>query len=426
MLKIDPYRMKYAFGEDYGTSDYKFGPITLGEKPDIIENRGYFIDKSSIIYKIMGVKKDIVVGPDVALYLEAREDLAERLVYPMRNGVIDKNDTRAWRVIYEITRYGLLKYKPTESDFKGFYVAAAISAISPKYMYEKLFEIHEKINEEEGGKLIKAVTIIPQPLAVAISQKKLTCVVLESGHGNTQICPISKMIIRRAITVLNRGGSDANAIAAEVLKDLGYSDLAHEEKLVRIFKEQVGLVPRNIDEAIKKAKNEPDRFTCKLKIPGTLIEIDMGKNGWMRFLIGEYVFNPRHEIFESYWKRGMPKPRDVKVGDQFISGTLDMAEAIIKSVEKCPVELQPYLYREILLSGGNFAWKVPPGLEDVAVDSATKIKMMLKERGLDNVNVTLTKNPQFSVWQGCVFYSAVVPEEYKWQWDRMEGWLILS
>ena len=53
MSSIEPYRKKYAFAEDYGTSQYKFGP--LAEKPDVIENRGFVISEDTIIYKIVGI-----------------------------------------------------------------------------------------------------------------------------------------------------------------------------------------------------------------------------------------------------------------------------------------------------------------------------------------------------------------------------------
>lgn len=417
MISIDEYRRKYAFGEDYGTSEYKFGPVA--EKPEVIENRGFIIDTSSIVYKVVGISKRIIVGPEVSMYLGSREDMARHLIYPMKDGIIDINDRVAWDVIYEITKYGLLKFKPKDPKFKGFYVTAALSAIAPKYMYEKIFEIHQKIDEEYG--VVKAVTIIPQPLAVAIAQKTITCIVVESGHGNTQITPISRYPIRGAIVSLNRGGAEANAITAEILKDCGYGDLVHEEKLVRMVKESIGLVPIDLDKAIKKAKEDKERFRAIFKIPNTTTVIDLGENSWMRFLIGEIVFNPEHEIFESYYKRGMPRPRDTRLGDEIIRGTINMADAIIKSAQKTPLELQPHLYKKIILSGGNFAWKVPSKLSDVATDSATKISMMLKERGIE-ANVMLTKDPLYSVWRGCIVYSIAVPDDYLWSWERMEGW----
>lgn len=420
----EEYKRKYTFGEDYGTSEYKYGPITCGEKPAVIENRGYFPDKESLMYKIMGEEKEVVIGEEVAFYLGAKEELAERLVYPMRNGVVDKKDERAWKVIYEITKFGLKSFKPADPEFKGFFTVASLSAIAPKYMYEKIFEIHEKINEEE--KLIKAVTIIPQPLAVAIAHKIPTCVVLESGHGNTQVCPISRYPIRNAIVVLNRGGADANALTSEILKDAGYSDLAKEESVVRKIKEEIGLVPRDLNKAIERAKKDVDRFRVKYRIPNTRIEIDLGEYSWTRFLIGEYVFNPRHEIFQSYFSRGMPRPKDVKVGDVYFRGMLDFGEAIIEAVERCPIELQPHLYRQILLSGGNFNWKVPKKFSDVAVDSAGKIQLLLKQQGFADIKVHIAQEPRYSVWRGCIVYGYAVPEDYEWNWDRMEGWLKLQ
>jgi len=417
----EEYKRKYSFGEDYGTSDYKFGPISLGERPEVVENRGYFPDKSSIMYELMGGAREVVVGKELPLYLEAREDLAARLVYPMRNGVIERGDEKAWRVVYEITKYGLEQFRPSVSEFDGFYVCASLSSVSPRYMYEKIFDIHRSIDEETG--LVKAVTIIPQPLAVAISHKVPTCVVIESGHGNTQVCPISQSPIRRATVALNRGGSDANNITSQILYDAGYGDLAKEEAVVRRVKEAVGLVPRNLDEAVERAKREPEKYRVQLKIPGTRITIDLERESWARFLIGEYVFNPNHELFESYFKRGLPKPKDVKVGDVLFRGMLDFGEAIVEAVEKCPVELQPYLYSRILLSGGNFQWKVPREFSDVAVSSVAKMELLMREKGIENVKVEMAREPKFSVWRGCIVYSYAVPTHYEWSWDRMEGWL---
>ncbi len=417
MVAIDPYRRRFAFGEDYGTSQYKFGPVA--EKPEVIENRGFIISEESIIYKIAGVTKNIVVGPEVAQYLGSREDMAKYLVYPMRDGIVGKEDKKAWDIVYEITKYGLLKFRPSDPEFKGFYVTAALTAVAPKYMYEKVFEIHQKIDEEYG--VVKAVTIIPQPLAVAIAQKTITCIVVESGHGNTQVTPISRYPIRGAIVSLNRGGAEADAVTAEILKDNGYGDLVGEEKLVRMVKEAIGLVPRDLDKAVKKAKEDKERFRAVFKVPGTTISIDLGENSWMRFLIGEVVFNPEHEVFQSYYKRGMARPRDTVVGDEKIPGTISIGEAIVRAAGKTPLELQPHLYKKIILSGGNFAWKVPQGLEDVACNAAEKVKIQLSEIGID-ANVELTRDPEYSVWKGAIVYSLAVPDDYLWSWDRLEGW----
>lgn len=419
----EDYKRKYVFGMDFGTSDFKFGHIELGEVPEVIENRGYFPDRSSAISAIMGTEREVIVGEDVPKYLEAREDLAQRLVYPMRDGVIEKNDRKSWKVVKEIVFHSLSKLKPSSPDFEGFYVVSSLSVVAPRYMYETMFEIFKEAAERG---LVKAATIIPQPLAVAIAHKIPTCVVVEGGHGNSQICPISTYPIRNAITAINRGGAEANALTAEILKDAGYSDLAKEESVVRRVKESIGVVPRDLEEAIKFSKQNPERVHVKYKIPGTRITIDLGEQSWARFLIGEFVFDPNQEVFQSYFVRGLPKPKDVKIGDVYFHGMMDMAESIIQSVERCPAELQPHLYKQVLLSGGNFAWKVPKDLEGIAVGASIKVKEMMARKGIEEVSVRVAENPQFSVWRGCIVYGYAVPESYSWSWEKMEGWVKFS
>jgi crenactin len=119
----------------------------------------------------------------------------------------------------------------------------------------------------------------------------------------------------------------------------------------------------------------------------------------------------------------MPKPKDVRIGDTTFRGMIDFGEAIIASVERCPVELQPMLYKEILLSGGNMSWQPPEKLNDHATDAPTKIKQLLREKGIKQVNVKMTKAPQHSVWHGCIIYGFAVPEEYTWNWNHLEGWM---
>lgn len=414
------YKHKFTFASDFGTGDYKYGSIVCGEVPEITQNRGYFPDDGSLVHQVTGARNGVIVGKDIPFYMEDRDDLSSRLIYPMKNGVIDRNDEKAWAVVNEVTKLGLTSFRPQDPEFEGFYVVASLSAAAPKYMYERLFDIHKKIDEEE--RMAKAVTIIPQPLAVAIAHKAPTCVVLESGHGNTQVCPISRYPVRKAIVTINRGGGDANAITAEILKDSGFGDLAHEESFVRKVKENLGLVPIDLDAAVKLAKEQPERFRGHFKAPGTRVSVDLAENSWTRFLIGEYVFNPNHEIFLSYFRRGMPKPSDVRFGDTVFKGMLDIGDAIIEAVERCPIELQPHLYRQVLLSGGNFAWKVPEQLRDVATDSSTKIKLLLAEKGISEVNVRMTESPQYSVWRGCIVYGYAAPAEYSWNWNRLEGW----
>lgn len=415
------YKQRYTFGMDFGTSDFKFGPITSGERPETVENRGYFTDKSSILRQINGPVKEVVVGKDIPLYLEAREDLLTRLVYPMRNGVVEKDEQRSWAVVKELTRFALEAFRPPDSEFAGFYLVASLSAVSPRYMYEKLFQIFSETSAEFGS--VRAATIIPQPFSVAIAHKIPTCIVIESGHGNSQICPISRYPIRDAVVAINRGGGDGNALTAEILKDCGYGDLAHEESFVRRVKESIGLIPADLDAAIQLAKNDPERFRAVYKVPGTRIAVDLAENSWMRFLIGEYAFDPNHELFQSYFSRSLRRPGDVRFGDTFFKGMLGLGDAIVEAVERCPVELQPYLYKQVLLSGGNFAWSAPAELSDAVVDAASKIRFLLEEKGITDTTVLMAQSPQHSVWRGCIVYGYAVPMDFTWSWERFEGWM---
>jgi len=288
-------------------------------------------------------------------------------------------------------------------------------------MYDRMMQIHTDINREEGRRLIKAVSIIPQPLAVAISQKRLACTVLEGGNGNTQVAPISSGVIFSALISLNRGGSECDLIAAEILRDAGYSDLAREPKLVKVFKESVGVVPKKLEKILEMKNSKA--FETVFKIPNTKIAIDLGKVGWQRFLIGEFFFNPGNEIFSSYYKRGFPKPADTYSDGKVVLGTSDLADVLIQSIQKCSFEIQPALYQNIILSGGNFAWGVPQALSGYAVDSPTKLKEMLKEKGITNSTVEITRNPVYNVWQGCIAYGLYIPDNYQWDWESREGWM---
>lgn len=395
----------------------------------MVENRGYFPKISKVSAEVRGITaKEVVVGEEVAEYLESRADLT-RLYYPMRNGVIERNDYRGWKVVKELVRYGLHKYRLVRTDtlglpFSGFFVVAALAAQAPTYMYERLFEIYGEVNSEENGNLVRAVTIIPQPLAVAIAERAVACMVIEAGHGNTQITPISRDVIRAALIPLNRGGSDSDRITAQILKDLGYPELAREEKFVRMFKEMVGLLPLELDRAISWAKDHPGALQSTFKIPGTTVEVEMGDKAWQRFLIGEFFFNPGHEIFESYYSRGFVSPRDTLVSGEVVAGNVTLAEAIRISISKIPVELQTSVAKRIILSGGAFNWSVPKGLEGIATDSPTKLKHMLRSLGLE-VDPKMVSDPQFSVWRGSVVYGMAVSEEVKWDWSKMEGWYYL-
>ncbi|MFN7106420.1 MAG: heat-shock protein Hsp70, partial [Pyrobaculum sp.] len=368
------------------------------------------------------LSRGLVVGDEeVRKYLSSVRDVQRNLKYPLKDGIARKDDDDAWKVVRELTRYAFSQFPVTQPDFRGWLVAVALSALAPDYMYRSVFDIFIELGKE----VVQAVTILPQPLAVAIAENAVNCIIIEGGHGNIQIAPISFALIREGLVALNRGGSESNAITREILKDMGYSDIAREEYAVEMVKRAVGLVPKNLKESIRVARSNPERFTTKVRL-SPVVEVEFPKEyAWTRFLIGEIVFDPNHEEIRSYIEQSRLRIENAVIGDVTLYGEMDTATAIVTSLKNVSVEIQERVASQIILSGGAFSWHVPPGLEDVAVDSVTRIRLALEEKNpvlASRVNIRLVAEPQYSVWRGAVIYGYALPLSLEWSDATKEGW----
>ena len=157
-----------------------------------------------------------------------------------------------------------------------------------------------------------------------------------------------------------------------------------------------------------------------------MVEVEFPREyAWTRFLIGEIVFDPNHEEIKSYIEQSRLSIENAVIGDVTLYGEMDIATAIITSLKNVSVEIQERVASQIILSGGAFSWKAPAGLEDVAVDSVTRIRIALEEKNpvlASRVNVRLVSEPQYSVWRGAVIYGYALPLSLEWSDSTKEGW----
>jgi hypothetical protein len=169
----DAYRLKYTFGVDFGTSYVKYGPIVLNE-PRVAQTRGLFLRDlpESVKMRIPPevLSRGLVVGDEeVRRYLSSVRDVQRNLKYPLKDGIARRDDEDAWRVLKELARYTLAQFPVSDHEFRGWLVSIALSALAPDYMYKAFFDIYTEL---AGEHRLHAVTILAQPLAVAIADAR--------------------------------------------------------------------------------------------------------------------------------------------------------------------------------------------------------------------------------------------------------------
>lgn len=404
MSREAPDYEKNVIAVDVGTRFVKYGPPA--EEPSMIENRAFYVEPGAA-ETLFGLKPGWVAGPQVANFLGTYDNT--NLVYPMRNGRLG-DDPRAPQALAAVIRYAVLDSWHELGRPRRVRVVLGTAVDAPAGTLRAMFDaVAAALRGVGAGGL---VTAVPQPLAVAISEKMLTCLVLESGHGNTQVTPVSMYPVVSATATSGVAGWLADAVAAEVLRDLGWGDRAAEDKFVRMFKEAVGLIPRSLDEALRS-----DGGDTVFRVPGTRIEVEVP--GRARYLIGGVIFEPQHEVYESYYRRGMRRPQPVVVAGRRLGGASPV-DAVEASLSALSVELQPVMDK-LLLSGGNMEWRRDPSAP-LSVTAEEKMASMLAERGLAP-RPRLVEAPRHAVWRGLVVYGLAAPDDVEWSWERREGWL---
>ncbi len=114
MMDESKYKLNYVYAEDFGTGYFKYGPITLRDKPYMIQSRGLFLRDLPESIKLLVPKevleRGVVVGDDIPKYLSSIRDAIRNLRYPLKDGVIRKEDEDSWKIVKELARYGFSQF----------------------------------------------------------------------------------------------------------------------------------------------------------------------------------------------------------------------------------------------------------------------------------------------------------------------------
>lgn len=260
--------------------------------------------------------------------------------YPMEHGIIkDFDDMKAiWNHIYSELKLSKKEHPVilTESPF------------NPRSNRAEMAEIFfENYN-------VPAL-FIGQQAALGLSAfGKTTGLVVDSGDGVTQVVPIYEgYAIEKGIERINLGGRDITEYFRLLLRRAGYNFVTSSEfELVKTIKEtmiECAESASDLENLLKK--NDKDTKTHPYYLPdGSKLTIHQE-----RYMAPEMLFNPE------------------KMGFEFPG----IHELVHSSLRKTDVDLRQYLYREILLAGGNTEISKFPKrfVEDLSMISPKEVKV---------------------------------------------------
>ena len=214
-----------------------------------------------------------------------------------------------------------------------------------------------------------AVFFASQPILSLFSTSSTSGTVLESGEGVTQSCVVYEgFSLPNSYERFDYGGADVSEYLKLLLKKKGYNFYNSTEfRLVNEIKENSCFcLSNNLNIDINNAKKGLNRNPINYYLPdGTSISI-----GEERLLAPEILFNTEY------------------MGKEYLS----LSDIIMSSINKVEILLRQKLYENILLSGGNTAFR---GLKDKLTDE-------IKNKAYKNLKINLksTPKPEYCCWLG--------------------------
>ena len=281
-----------------------------------------------------------------------KESKTDKLIYPMRDGLIDN-----WDLMEKFWFKSIYDY--LNCDPEAHYFVISEPSLNPPKNRENMAEIFfETFNVpglyicDQARFAVYAVYRIGKFSDYFISGdpiqekaiKSFTGLVINLGDGMTQIVPVcqkypveSNIIKQFPIT-----GESINTFIRQMLKERGENiqtpDLPYA---IMELKEKYGYLSRDIIGVISKfdkKKNENGKFAQSLKFKkmegvGRISNKPYSINlGYESFLGPESYFSP--EIIDKNFKESIE-------------------EIIDLTIQQCPIEYRKLLYSNIILTGGN-------------------------------------------------------------------------
>ena len=214
-----------------------------------------------------------------------------------------------------------------------------------------------------------AVFFASQPILSLFSTSSTSGTVLESGEGVTQSCVVYEgFSLPNSYERFDYGGANVSEYLKLLLKKKGYNFYNSTEfRLVNEIKENSCFcLSNNLNIYINDAKKGLNRTPINYYLPdGTSISI-----GEERLLAPEILFNTEY------------------MGKEYLS----LSDIIMSSINKVEIQLRQKLYENILLSGGNTAFR---GLKDKLINE-------IKNKAYKNLKINLksTPKPEYCCWLG--------------------------
>ncbi|XP_054712753.1 actin-related protein 6-like [Uloborus diversus] len=303
--------------------------------------------------------------------------------YPFQRGYLVNWDIEktVWDHIFSSDMYNV--------DFKE----TCLIVTEPYFNFTSLQEMLTEILFEDY-KFHSALRINPATLSAYKAQKtfpsEMCCLVVDSGFSFTHFIPYIKgKKLRNSTRRLDIGGKVLTNHLKEVIS-YRHLNVMDETYVVNQVKEDVCYVSSNVyeDDKIARLKNESNTIIRDYVLP----DYTVIKRGYVR---PPEETNGRAKDNEQLIRMNTERymipetlfhPADVNLNE------MGLSDSILYCISTTPEEVQPHLYKNIVLTGGNACF---PGFRDRVYNDVRS-----NAPHLFNVKVTLPENPVTYAWEG--------------------------